>query len=336
MLVYEIGFIWIADSYGCIFQSHHTTVASQSSKSGPGYHPNVKSDLSIWYSHSNVARLMSSHHISPLAKSGRASCRDRLADPVANRLRTSRKHIFKKCHAWGNCSRAFLWYWLSLLWNLQSLDCADLYVSFKSILPRGSYHPDESWDFAAVHKWFTLLAAQWQLEQLASVALDDIRVQWILLAPLHWLTSAGALQSSTNNKWKRGRHWKGKIASHLVHVLCTSFSCSVAFPFSFSWSWSCQSGWERRQDTQSKFLRRPPYHLQRLPHPCASDTLAMPIPAVNFNQEMLKCYDSPNPIIQFYRSSPISFSRLIGCWLRQSAMRSQSASQCRNRNNKNN
>ena len=40
----------------------------------------------------------------------------------------------------------------------------------------------------------------------------------------------------------------------------------------------------------------------------------------------LRRYDSPNPIIQFYRSSPISFSRLIGCWLRQSAMRSQSAS----------
>ena len=119
----------IVDQYG--FRSNHSVtqlVTSRKrimrSKSAPAYHPNIKSDLLIWYNHSNVASLMSSH-LWPNLGELLAVIALLTLWPTASEPQGSTSS--KQYHSCGTCCRAFLWYWLSL-WNLQGLGCAWHYM----------------------------------------------------------------------------------------------------------------------------------------------------------------------------------------------------------------
>ena len=165
-----------------------------------------------------------------------------------------------------------------------------------------------------------MLAGQWQLAQLASVALDDIRVQWVLLAPLGGPTSAGHCSRAhiTNGNVEGIEKAKSPHIWYMCFVL-PSHRVHSHFPSHF-----CGLG-PARMAAENGYMTHNPSWCVVLRITCKGYlTPALLIPwQCQFLQtnSIKKCsnvalrrylYHSENPIIQFYRSSPISFSRLIG------------------------
>ena len=287
------------------------------SKSAPGYYPNIKSDLLIWYNHSNVATLMSSH-LWPNLGELLAVIALLTLWPTASEPQGSTSS--KQYHSCGTCSRAFLWYWLSL-WNLQGLDCS------KACFQQAATTPTSLGTDSLCLQASGNLS---NLRQLHSTTFGSNGSFWHLWGGRHQPGHCSRAHITNGNvegieKAKSPHIW------YMCFVL-PSHRVQSHFPSHF------RGLGPARMAAENGYMTHNPSWCVVLRITCKGYlTPALLIPwQCQFLQtnSIKKCsnaalrrylYHSENPIIQFYLSSPISFSRLIGCWLRQSAMRSQSA-----------